>query len=135
MPRPARFGAAVAALLLAGCGGSTNDEARRDAAGVRATIDAFGEAFKANRFDDACALMTSTAQAETGEGDTTRCVDRLAYVRTLVSDPLADRLVKAMRDARIVVSGDIARSATRRGELGGGRYRYVGGRWLIDASS
>lgn len=102
-------------------------------AGLRAAGRQFADDFAARRFGDACGLLTPAGQAQVGKGNATQCPGRLLLARSLITPQRLVLLRRQFETLRPTVSGDHATAQVAPGAPGG-RFAYVNGRWLIDAS-
>jgi hypothetical protein len=116
--------AAVAALLIAGCGGGSDEDTVRD------TVTDFFQAMGDGDGEHACALMTPPSRKQLGGHD---CAEILSASAKKLDE--SDR--KAMRDAdvgftTVTIKGDRATVQDGPDDNEPIKLERVGGKWLVD---
>jgi hypothetical protein len=124
-----RVAATLAALALAGCGGSDGHRAT-PADGVRAAVSAYLGALQARDWPRACRLMTAAARRDLESAAGASCATALAQVAALARDELATA-AREVAGAQVRVDGAEATLGPLAGAPQPLRLRRVGERWLI----
>jgi hypothetical protein len=122
--------AAVSCLAIAGCGGGSSKAGEKSVAGVRAALNEYVSKLDDGNFSQACGLMTEAGRAEVGQGNASRCPERLQLGRAFLTPAIIDGFHRLIDRATVQIHGDEA-TVPRFSGGGTSTLKYDGGRWRI----